>query len=396
MLGRMRRGRHVRAGLFLLLGLLLTRDSSRMSQPSSTSTPSDSAKRESASKRALATKRYTVIGYAFNGVLALGAAFVALWLAFVLDNSVKDKRDCRAQLSEAEGATRSLDAPQNRADTNGALPLPVDRSETPAEGVVEPDFRFGTDRGAFVRTWAFTISRPMPSEDVRMFVPFGAIKHESGRQLPARHIAAKVGTGAPGPGLVAASICIDPLVGGNEILPGAYSGTAFVGVGNDVTPLPLSATVQDDSRWWVVLAAIVGAGAALVVKVVADVQTVGLPGGADEGRAIQNLASPRFTVAIGAACVVSVYSFQTIYNDDPAFVATFGNVWRITAETFAGTLAAKAVTDLARPGAKGTDEAGARGDTDRAAADPSKDGAAAPAKPEAPVRTAERERQATS
>jgi hypothetical protein len=52
-------------------------------------------------------------------------------------------------------------------------------------------------------------------------------------------------------------------------------------------------------------------------------------------------------VALGAIVVVGFYSYRTIYLDDPTFSADAGSLWRVTAEVFAGTIAAKAVTDLA-------------------------------------------------
>jgi len=84
--------------------------------------------------------------------------------------------------------------------------------------------------------------------------------------------------------------------------------------------------------------------AGLFVKLYSDVATEGLP-----DRLVPNLWSSRMLVAVGAGLATGVYSYLTIYADDPTFVARFSDVWRVTAETFAGTLAGKALTDLAKP-----------------------------------------------
>ena len=44
---------------------------------------------------------------------------------------------------------------------------------------------------------------------------------------------------------------------------------------------------------------------------------------------------------------VAVKVLKQEYADDPTFRCSAPSLWRITAETFAGTLAAKAITDLA-------------------------------------------------
>ena len=139
------------------------------------------------------------------------------------------------------------------------------------------------------------------------------------------------------------AFCVDPMTP-EEMPGGTYLGTALVGAGDRQTAVTLSATVQDDRWYRVILAALIGLVGGLWVKLFADTRSDGLPNTRNA-----NLRTTRTLVAVGAGLVTAFYSYRTIYADDPTFVASLDNLWRVTAEVFAGALAAKGLTDLAGP-----------------------------------------------
>ena len=107
-----------------------------------------------------------------------------------------------------------------------------------------------------------------------------------------------------------------------------------------MTPITLQATVQDDRLGFVIGAALLGLIAGLYVRLFADKKT------SDHVTRLRDVSRPRYAVRIAAGVVVAFYSIRTIYLDDPTFDAEAGELWRITAEVFAGTLAAKTLSDL--------------------------------------------------
>jgi cobalamin synthase len=130
--------------------------------------------------------------------------------------------------------------------------------------------------------------------------------------------------------------------------PGSYLGAAAVTTSTGAAATVSMQVTAQDPRWWLVLAfALAGGLAGIVVKLFADSQTAR---GTNQGAGIkQHIWTARTAVALAAGFTTAVYSFLTIYADDPTFAAEFGTLWRVAAETFGGTLAAKALTDLAGP-----------------------------------------------
>jgi hypothetical protein len=226
-----------------------------------------------------------------------------------------------------------------RADRRAARrPRPVNDRNEPLAGVAQLNFRFDDSRRPIVRHQPFLIPPGMRLRDVTVTEPFSDILDTDERPLDRRQIRATVTRRGPGR-LVTVAVCINPQLPG-EMRGGTYTGAALVGSGSRVTTITLEATVRDDRWHHVALAALIGVIGGLFVKLFADRASAGLR---------RNLTSPRLLVAIGAGIVTAVYSYLTIYADDPTFVADFEDLWRVTAEVFAGTLAAKALTDLARP-----------------------------------------------
>lgn len=245
-------------------------------------------------------------------------------------------------------------------DTNPAAlnavagPEAVNEQAQSSPGPVELNYPFGSSRDPILHRETFRVPADMKLDDVAVTVPFGEMAEVgSGRPLPPGHVLAAVN--APGPGrLVAVSICVNP-VHPREMPAGTYVGTALIGVDDRQTPVTLRVTVQDDERGLVILAALLGLVVGLWVKLFADSHTENLPSSKWE-----NLRSPRSWFAIGAGLVAAFYSYRTIYADDPTFAASLDNLWRLTAETFAGTLAAKGLADLAGP-LTGGGKAGGKG-----------------------------------
>jgi hypothetical protein len=219
------------------------------------------------------------------------------------------------------------------------LPRAVDSQGEPIAGAVELTFTFGSGREPITRRQAFLIPEDMSPGAVTTTVPFQDVTDEDGRPLPDSHLRAVVEHTGPGR-VVTLSVCLDPDTP-QEMRAGTYTGTALVGVADRVTPVALRATVQDD-RWLLIVAfALAGVIGGLFVRLFADKQST------DHIKQMRHVSTPRVITTVVAGLIVAFYSIRTIYLDDPTFFAGAGDLWRITAETFAGTLAAKTISDLA-------------------------------------------------
>jgi hypothetical protein len=270
-------------------------------------------------------------------------------LALLLVVSVVHDRRARAS---AAGATcaQTLDREAARAadgtpppaaeagpGAKGSAPTAVDVQGQETKGAAQLTFPIGWHHAPMVRHQTFQLPASMDHSAVRV-AAVNDVQTTAGEVIPPSGLAARVLPAGAGP-LATVAVCIDP----DGMVPGSYTGGLLVGTGSRMTPLSLQATVKD-SRWWLaVLAALVGATAGLFVKLFADNRTWGSPKGLGG-----HLFSPRGLFTLGAAATVCVYSYLTIYADDPTFGCSAAGLWRITAETFAGTLAAKAITDLSR------------------------------------------------
>lgn len=227
---------------------------------------------------------------------------------------------------------------QLTADESG-LPQAVDSEGAPIAGAAQLVYPFGTDRDAITRRQAFLIPKDMNADKLTVTLPFQDVTDTEGRPLTAAHLRAVVQPIGPGR-LVTVALCINP-DHPTEMRAGTYSGTALFGVDERVTPVTLQATVQDD-RWLIVfLCALAGLLAGLFIRLFADTQST------DALKRLRHVSWPRILATVGAGLVVAFYSYRTIYLDDPTFYAGTGDLWRVTAEVFAGTIAAKAITDLA-------------------------------------------------
>ena len=222
-------------------------------------------------------------------------------------------------------------------------PQPVDARAQPAEAQAELVYAFGSDRDPLLHRQAFEVPSGMSPAAVEVTIPFADFEDvSSARPLPPGHLRAQVHPRGPGR-LVSVAFCVDPMTP-SEMPGGAFVATALVGAGDRQTAVTLSATVQDDRRYRVLLAALVGLVAGLFVKLFADTRSDGLP-----NTKWANFKTTRTLFAVAAGLVTAFYSYRTIYADDPVFVASLDNLWRVTAEVFAGAIAAKGLTDLAGP-----------------------------------------------
>jgi hypothetical protein len=282
---------------------------------------------------------------------ALGAAVAALALVVIAARNEPTTGRCASKLTRAERTFVKRPAPAGvpAAGRDGApasgggaasaedRPQPVDGGGHPVKGVPEMAFKFGRDREPMVLHQPIRLPAGMnPAPDL-VSAPFGDVVSEDGRPLPGGQIRGYL---TPSGEVTTVTICVNPGLA-TMFEPGSYTGTAVVGRGERTMALPLRVTVQDTAWWWVAAAAAIGVVAGLAVKVAADVQS------SDHSNTVwKNVWHVRTLFAAGAGVVAGVYSFLTIYYDDPTFKADFGGVWRVTVEAFAGTLAAKALTDL--------------------------------------------------
>ena len=240
----------------------------------------------------------------------------------------------RRQQQQAQRA-RTAQLPE----VESGAPRAVDPEGKPIAGAVELAFPFGREREPMTRLQAFQIPADMSLAAVTATVPFQDVTDEDGRPLAPSHLRAIVSPTGPGR-VVTLSVCLDPDEP-SEMRAGTYTGTALVGVGERFTSVTLEATVQDDRWLLILLFPLAGVVAGLFVRLFADQQST------DHIKRFRDVSKPRVIATVGAGLVVAFYSYRTIYLDDPTFYAGAGDLWRLTAETFAGTLAAKTLTDLA-------------------------------------------------
>jgi hypothetical protein len=217
-------------------------------------------------------------------------------------------------------------------------PQPVDPQGEPVAGSAQLVFTFGTGRDAITRRQAFLLPADMDPARVTVTLPFQDVIDDEGRPLAPTHLHAVVGRAGPGK-LVTIAFCVNPSAP-EEMDAGTYTGTALVGVDDRVSAVTLQSTVQDDRSWLVALFALAGVIAGLFVRLFADKTST------HHIKSIFHVSRTRVIVTVGAGLVVGFYSVQTIYLDDPTFDANLVDLFRVTAEVFAGTLAAKTLTDL--------------------------------------------------
>jgi hypothetical protein len=246
----------------------------------------------------------------------------------------------RAARRAAARRRQAARASQFAAPATG-LPRAIDAEGKPIAGAAQLVFKFDTHHDPITRVQAFLIPRDMAPSAVTATVPFQDVTDGSGRPLSASHLRAVVRHTGPAR-VVTVALCLDPDAP-SEMRAGTYTGTALVGVNARVTPVTLQATVQDDRWLLILLFPLAGVVAGLFVRLFADQQST------DHIQRFRQVSRPRVIATIGAGLVVAFYSYRTIYLDDPTFYAGAGDLWRLTAETFAGTLAAKTLTDLAGP-----------------------------------------------
>jgi len=260
---------------------------------------------------------------------------------------------CPDRLKELKDVTRAngLNEPASEA---GAAPetgtlAAVDGQGKPVQGSTVLKFRFGPERGVLIRRQTFRL--PAGTNMIQAALINDFVDGQRDRVLPAEAGQVVLGfqrRSAPGTATLVA--CIDP-DGPGAMRPGSYVGAASVSASSGPSATLSIEVSAQDRRWWLVLAFAFGGGlAGIIVKLLADRQTIG-----DHVEVSLNPRSwsARTWVAFAAGVTTAIYSFLTIYADDPTFSAEFGTLWRVAAETFAGTLAAKALTDLAGPAANG-------------------------------------------
>src|SRR4051794_26390838 len=239
------------------------------------------------------------------------------------------KRAARRQKRHKVAAARL-----RRALRKAKPPVSVDSRAEPLASPAQLNFPFEDGRETLVRHQVFKAPTGVPVGLMQVSAPFGDVSDADGNVVPYTQLAGRITRRGPG-ALFTVAVCINP-AGPTELQPGTYSGAVLVGARNLLSPVTVQATVQDDRWWRVALAALIGGLAGLFVKLYGDMRVLG-------GRRRQHILSAKFAFALGAAGVTAVYSYLTIYVDDPTFVASGDNLWRVTAEVFAGTLAAKAL-----------------------------------------------------
>ncbi len=249
------------------------------------------------------------------------------------DASPKTRSKGRAARARRTAAGRRA---RQASERGAAVPQPVDVQGRATEGLAQLTYPFARDREPMLRHQTFRLPEGLPASLVRV-VAINDVQTGAGKTFPISQVSGQVVDVGQGR-LVTVAVCLEP----DGVGPGTYSGGVLVGRGERVAPVTVSATLQD-TRWgFVVLAALIGGIAGLGFKLFADKRAEWLP-----DALLKNVWSPRFAVALGAMFVTGLYSYLTIYADDSTFDANLANLWRVTAETFAGTVAAKAITDLA-------------------------------------------------
>ena len=260
---------------------------------------------------------------------------------------------CPDRLNELKDTTHASGMTElaSEAGTVSETLAAVDGQGKPVQGSTVLKFSFGPERGVMIRRQTFRVTSGTPSSPIQAALINDFVDGKRDRVLPAESGQIMLGfQRRSAPGTVTLVACIDPDG------PGALRGGSYIGAASVSASSGPSATIgievsAQDRRWWLVLAFALGGGlAGIMVKLLADRQTIG-----DHVRVSLDPRhwSARTWVAFAAGVTTAIYSFLTIYADDPTFSAEFATLWRVAAETFAGTLAAKALTDLAGPAANG-------------------------------------------
>jgi hypothetical protein len=287
--------------------------------------------------------------------LVLGLAVASMFgIVWQLSRPVQPGRAasrCPERLKELKDATRANGITQVASEA-GSVPetlAAVDGQGKPVQGSSVLKFKFDAERGVVIRRQTFRLPPGANQVQAALINDFADVQRD--RVLPAE--AGQIVLGfqrRSAPGTVTLVACIDP-DGPGALRPGRYVGAASVSASSGPSATLSIEVSAQDRRWWLVLAFAFGGGiAGIVVKLLADRQTIG-----DHVEVSLNPRAwtARTWVAFAAGVTTAIYSFLTIYADDPTFSAEFGTLWRVAAETFAGTLAAKALTDLAGPAANG-------------------------------------------
>lgn len=251
----------------------------------------------------------------------------------------------RRRQAGRRGQGRRAERRRTRKAPAAVTIVPVNGQGKPVEGLVALRVPFDNGRDVALRrqTVAVTGARV---RDVRVAAINDLADPTTGRimQTANGQLQAVVRPNAASSRHADVIVCLDPLVPA-EMLPGTYAGTVLVSARRATAPVPIGLTITArDDRWWLaVLAALLGLVAGTFVRIGADKRWG--PVVVD----LEYVRNFRFWVMIGGGVAAAVYSYLTIYANDPVFDASAGNLWRITLETFAGTLASKAATDLIPP-----------------------------------------------
>jgi hypothetical protein len=325
-------------------------------------------------------------------VLPLSAIGAIFWVVSEVSRPVQPGRTvsrCPERLKELKDSTQ-VNAVQasaaNKTDPAATTLAAVDAQGKPVQGNTALRFTFGAERDVRIRRQTFRLPAGTSAGTVQAALINDFADTQNDRVLPAEDDQVQLGfqpTSAPG--TVTLVVCIDP-DGPGALHPGSYVGAAAVATSAGPSATLGMEVTAKDRRWWLVLAfAFAGGLAGIIVKLFADTRTVGDPTSLD---LMAHIWTPRTLVALAAGITTAVYSYLTIYADDPTFAAEFGTLWRVAAETFAGTLAAKALTDLAGPapdpGASRARRAADDGPRSGAATDEQAEPAPAPASASAP------------
>ena len=266
---------------------------------------------------------------------------------------------CRALLGtpSTAGRTGGAPAPHARARTRRAggsrrataapALVPLGAQGRATAGVVTMRMAFGSDRAPVVRRQTFRLGG-LTARDVRV-VPVDDIADATGEHaLPIAHgqLRTRAMAASGTRSFVELAVCFDPARPA-AIRPGSYTGGLMVLAGRAApVAIGLTITARDDRVWPAILAALIGLLAGIFVRIGADRRWGPI---IIDARYVLNF---RFWVMVGGGVAAAVYSYLTIYQADPVFDGSVTSLWKLTAQTFAGTLASKAVTDLIGPTAR--------------------------------------------
>ncbi|MDO8185426.1 hypothetical protein Q5424_09730 [Conexibacter sp. JD483] len=250
--------------------------------------------------------------------------------------SVRARRRTSVQAKRRAGA-------RARARTTPAI-VAIGAQGRPATGPVTMRVALGSDRGVVVRRQAFRLVS-VRAGAVRAIAVNDFLTADGERTMPIgqRQLVTWVEPLATDPALVQVVVCYDPRQP-TAIDAGTYSGGLMVLAGA-AAPVPLGLTIsaRDTSPVPAVLAALLGLVAGIFVRIGADRRWGPIE---VDWTYVLNF---RFWVMIGGGVAAAVYSYLTLYAADPVFDVSVASLWQLSAQTFAGTLASKAATDLIGP-----------------------------------------------